>query len=268
MTSVMARVSFGFALVCFGSVAFAAGAPTADEGLTYTLVLFMHQLLFVFWLGPDIGVYMWSTKAANTELSPAQRVAAGRIMEVIELLPRVCMSLMLTVGGVLTELKGIDHPWWQMAAIWLLGPVWLTLTLLVYTGGNVDRRTKLAGLDEMFRWAVIVSVIVSVSYSVVTDRLTAFPWVTAKLLIFAAVVLFGLMMRRRLKPFLEAITKLEAEGATDATNAQLTDSLARARLFMFATWVSLALAAGLGMFQPGSPQQPADSASSSQEQAD
>jgi hypothetical protein len=259
MTSVQARIAAGFILLSAGSVAVAAGAPAEEEGLAYTLVLFLHQILFVFWLGPDIGVYMWSTKAANTELSPAQRVAAGRIMEVIELLPRVCMSLMLTVGGVLTELKGIDHPWWQMAAIWLLGPVWLTLTLLVYAGANTDRRGKLAGLDELFRWAVIVSVILSVGYSVVTDRLADFPWITAKLLIFAAVVFFGLMMRRRLAPFLAAIHTLESDGPTDETNARLAGSLARARLFMFATWVALAMAAALGIYQPGSPEQPVES---------
>ena len=31
----------------------------------YEVVLFLHQLLFVYWLGPDIGVYIWSRKAAN-----------------------------------------------------------------------------------------------------------------------------------------------------------------------------------------------------------
>lgn len=252
MTSGLTRVTVGLALLAFGGFALASGETGEQEGLAYTLVLFMHQLLFVFWLGPDIGVYMWSTKVTNTELSPAQRVAAGRIMEVIELLPRVCMSLMLTVGGILTELNGIDHPWWQMAAIWLLGPVWLALTLLVYAGSNRDRRSRLAGLDELFRWAVIVSVIVSVSYSVTTGRLDGFPWVTAKLLIFAAVVFFGLMMKRRLTPFLDAIGKLESDGATEETNARLVTSLSQARLFMFATWIALAAAAALGMFQPGS----------------
>ncbi len=256
MTSIPGRVSVGFAVVFFCAAAMASDAGAADEGLAYTLVLFMHQILFVFWLGPDIGVYMWSTKVTNTALSPAQRVAAGRIMEVIELLPRVCMSLMLTVGGILSELKGIDHPWWQMAAIWLLGPVWLALTLLVYAGSEPKRRSKLAQLDELFRWGVIISVIVSVSYSVVTDRLAGYPWLTAKLLIFAAVVFFGLIMRRRLTPFLEAIDKLDSDGASEQTNSQLALSLSRARSFMFATWLALAAAAALGMYQPGSAEQP------------
>ena len=61
--------------------ALAATGPT--DQVSYRLVLFLHQVLFVFWLGPDIGVYMWSTKLVNPEVTPGQRVAAGRIMPVI-----------------------------------------------------------------------------------------------------------------------------------------------------------------------------------------
>ena len=90
--------------------AHAINSAPGDDAFVYRLTLFLHQVLFVFWLGPDIGVYMWSTKVTNAELSPAQRVAAGRMMQAIEIIPRACMSLMLTVGGLLTEMMGIQHP--------------------------------------------------------------------------------------------------------------------------------------------------------------
>jgi len=83
-----------FLLLLPAAVWAASQVVTSDEpGFIYLLVLFFHQVLFVFWLGPDIGVYMWSTKAVNPQLSPGQRLAAGRIMRVIGLLPQVCMSL-------------------------------------------------------------------------------------------------------------------------------------------------------------------------------
>lgn len=243
-----------FFLFSVGAVE-AAGITGGDRTLGYSLVLFLHQVLFVFWLGPDIGVYMWSTKVTNSELSPAQRVSAGRIMSAIEIIPRVCMSLMLTAGGVLTELKGIEHPWWQMVAIWGLGPVWLGLTLFVYSSGGLERYQR---LDTWFRWAVIASVIVSVGYSLATERLVGYPWVTAKLLLFAAVVFFGLLMQQRLRPFKSALGKLEADGPDEQVDETLRGCVARARVFMFASWIALALAAGLGTFQPGSPASPAE----------
>jgi hypothetical protein len=88
-------------------------------------------------------------------------------------------------------------------------------------------------------------------YSVATGRLTEVPWVSAKLLIFAAVVFFGLMMRKRLTPFLVGLDKLESDGPSAEIDQAMSASVSRARVFMFAAWIGLAIAAGLGMVQPG-----------------
>jgi hypothetical protein len=228
-----------------------AATGSDPDAFGYRFVLFIHQLLFVFWLGPDIGVYMWGTKLGNPELSPGQRVAAGRMMRMIELIPRACMSLMLTIGGILTEMKGIEHPWWQMAGIWLLGPVWLSLTLAVYFQAGSERGAALARLDEGFRWLVIFGVLISVAYSVATGRLAGLPWLTAKLLIFAAVVFFGLMLRRRMLPLYSALDRLENDGPSPELDSLMQSTLRSGRSFMVAAWAALAAAAALGMVQPG-----------------
>jgi hypothetical protein len=250
----MARLTTALLLLLAGTgTVFASGGGGQDDSV-YRMVLFLHQVLFVFWLGPDIGVYMWSTKATNPELTPAQRVAAGRMMRAIDIIPKACMSLMLTIGGILTEMMGIEHPWWQMVGIVLLGPVWLTLTLLVYRQAGNDAGQTLRKLDIWFRWLVVITVVASVALSISTDRLADTPWVTGKLMIFAAVVFFSIMMRQRLEPFANGIEQLDATGPSPELDQQLSSSISRARLFMFATWIGLALAAGLGMAQPGSTQ--------------
>ena len=109
---------------------------------------------------------------------------------------------------------------------------------------------------------MVISVVGSVTLSLLTDRLADTPWLTGKLLIFAAVVFFSIMMRLRLAPFRQGIEQLDAEGPSDQLNALLSSSMGRARPFMFASWVALAMAAGLGMVQPGSPQEPAAAAMS------
>ncbi|SVB18429.1 uncharacterized protein METZ01_LOCUS171283, partial [marine metagenome] len=154
----------------------------------YEIVLVLHELLFVFWLGPDIGVYIWGHKAIKPDLTVSQRVTAGKMMRTIDLMPRICLSLMLTVGGILTEVVGIEHPTWQMVGIVLLGPVWLAMVLISYFREGTALGATVARLDVWFRWGLILAIIVSVSYSVGTDRLVAAPWVAWKLLIFAAVV--------------------------------------------------------------------------------
>jgi len=245
---------FIFSVTLFTAVAAPAlAAAEGGYGLDYRMVLFLHQALFVFWLGPDIGVYLWSTKLANPELTPAQRIAAGRIMPVINIISLSCMSLMLTVGGILTEIRGIEHPWWQMIGIVALGPVWLTLTLLTFFRSGSEAGEQLAKLDIAFRWVVIVTVLLSVGYASLTGRLDTVPWVTAKLLLFAALVFFGIMVRTRLAPVKPSIDAMEQNGPSPELDATISKAVSGARVFIFASWLALAVAAGLGTFQPGSP---------------
>ena len=60
------------------------------------------------------------------------------------------------------------------------------------------------------------------------------------------------MMSKRLGPFAKGIDQLEAKGPSPELDQTLASSVAHARIFMFAAWVALALAAGLGLVQPGS----------------
>jgi len=245
----MARICLLAGLLVASSLAWAADG---GYGVEYRMVLFLHQALFVFWLGPDIGVYLWSQKLTNTEITPAQRIAAARIMPVISVISLACMSLMLTIGGILTEIRGIEHPWWQMAGIIALGPFWLGLTLLTFFRAGTDAGAQLARYDILFRWVVIVTVLVSVGIAIATGRLAEVPWVTAKLILFAVLVFFGVMVRTRLAPVDAAIGEMEASGPSPQLDQRLASAVSGARVFMIASWVALAIAAGLGTFQPGS----------------
>jgi len=226
----------------------------ASDGLTtHELVLFMHQLLFVFWLGPDIGVYMWSGKVVDPTLSPAQRLTAARILGAIDLIPRICLSLMLTVGGVLTEFVGVPHPAWQMAGIVLLGPFWLSMVLIVYFKEGTDFGRLVTKFDFYFRWFLMFAMMVSVIWAMTSGRLDAAPWVAGKLWLFIAILFFGIMLRIQFRPFGEALVQLATEGPSDAGNATMSRSLARTKPWVLALWACLFMEAFLGVVQPGAP---------------
>ena len=130
----------------------------------YEVALVLHELLLVFWLGPDIGIFIWSTKVANEQLPDEIRITAAGMMRTIDIFPRVCVSLMLTVGGILTEVVGLEHAWWQWVAIIVLGPVWLTLVLIAYFRAGSSVGELVTKLDKYLRGIVIVAVPLSVAY--------------------------------------------------------------------------------------------------------
>lgn len=243
-----------FALLFAGEL-LSLGLPSVETDYNingYEVLMVVHQLLFVFWLGPDIGVYAWSRKVINPELTVDQRIAAGNVMHTIDIMPRVCLSLMLTVGGVLTEAVGIEHPPWQLAGIILLGPVWLTIVVVAYLREGAALGALVNRLDLWLRWALVFGIIVSFSYSTSIGRLDEAPWVGSKLLIFAALIFFSIMLRLRMRPFFSGLEKLAAEGPSDSLNTEMAASHKRGQPFVVAIWLCIIIAAGLGVFQPGS----------------
>ncbi len=74
--------------------------------LTYNLLLLAHVLLFVYWLGGDIGVFYSSRYVANPALSIEARATALKIMAWIDEIPRICLVTILPVGFTLAYNAG------------------------------------------------------------------------------------------------------------------------------------------------------------------
>jgi hypothetical protein len=217
--------------------------------------ILLHLVLFVYWLGGDIGVFYSSKFVVNPNLSKETRLVAAKIMLNLDLIPRVCMSLMLTVGGILSELNGLIHPWWQSAVIILLGPLWLAMVLIIHFNEGKPIAHKLSSFDYFFRWFMIVAILASVAYSYTTGRLDPAPWIGIKLVVFALLIFFGLMIRIKLKPFVTAFRNLAVQGAADADNIAMQASMAKVRVWVLGIWFGLLVEAYLGVAKPLSPEQ-------------
>lgn len=218
----------------------------------HDLFLIIHLLLFCYWLGGDMGVFYSSGFVVNPAISPAGRLIAAKIMVNLDLVPRICMTLMLTVGGILSHYEGLEHPDWQWPFIVLLAPFWLGMVLLIHAKEGTPLAKTVTRLDFWFRWLVVVSVIASVIYAFSTGRLDPAPWVGGKLLIFAAMVFSGLMIRMFIGPYVAGIHALAKGSISDAENVAMSASLAKCRIFVYAIWIGLFLELGLGVIKPGS----------------
>lgn len=224
-----------------------------DGITTYELLQFLHVFLFVFWLGPDVAVYVWGRKVVETATTPEQRVVAGQMMDKVEYIPRMAISLMLTAGGLLSEYVGLEHPWWQMAGIVLLGPVWLGLVLVAIIRDGTPGGATARRLEDALRWLLIVVVPVSVAWSTTTGRLVLAPYVGAKLMLFAAILVFGQLLKARLAPLRAGLAELASAGPSPELDDRLRSSLLRSRPYTVAIWIALLLAALLGVLKPGVP---------------
>lgn len=214
-------------------------------------VKFLHVLLFVYWLGGDAGVYYSSTFVINPKLTKEARLTAFKIFVNLDMLPRYCLALMLTVGGILAEFVGYQHPTWQMLGIVALGPVWVWVVWAVHAKEGTTLGKKLALGDYYFRLLMIFALPASVIYHWVSGPLQPYPWLAAKLILFAFLIFCGFMIRRNLPPFIEGFRMMAAAGPTPESDRKMQDGLMACRPYVWAIWAGVAMSAFLGVWKPG-----------------
>ena len=218
----------------------------------YEVLLLIHLLLFAYWLGGDLGVFYSSGFVVNSELSRESRLTAAKIMLGCDLVPRICMSLTLTVGGLLSIYVGVEHLSWQLVLIVLLGPFWLSMVLVLHFKQSAPFIPVLTKFDFYFRWFLIAAIILSCIYAWLTDRLVETPWMIGKLLAFAGTVFCGLMIRVKIKGFSGTYLKILQDQYTDADSQVMIKSLNAVKPWVIGIWLLLIIEAWLGIAQPGS----------------
>jgi len=224
-----------------------------DAPIAYSIVKFAHILLFVYWLGGDVGVFYSSRFVIDAKLSRDARLIAHRIFVELDQLPRYCLALMLSVGGLLAFYIGVPHLPGQLPLILALGPLWALLVWAIHHYQGQPLGQTLAKFDFYFRCFMIVALIASVGYAYGDGRIRPYPWLAAKLLIFAAIIFCGIVIRVRIPRFVGGYRQLLTNGATDESDRDMEQGLKACRPFVLAIWAGLLLAAWLGIAQPGSP---------------
>jgi len=218
---------------------------------TYEILLLIHIVLFVYWLGGDLGVFYSSGFVVDGTLSNEARLTAAKIMMGCDLVPRICMALTLTVSGLLTAFIGIDHPTWQLAGIILIGPFWLSIVLVLHFKHHAAFVPALTKFDFYFRWLVVIGLVASCAYAFYSGRLDEAPWIILKLLLFAVLVFCGLMIRINLGGFNTSYVKIMQGTVTEADNLSMQKSLGVVRRWVITIWVVLLLEAAIGIIKPG-----------------
>ncbi len=217
----------------------------------YEILLLLHILLFVYWLGGDLGVFYSSGFVVDDTLSRETRLTAAKIMLGCDLVPRICMSLMLTVGGLLSAAVGFEHLVWQFWLILIIGPFWISMVLVLHFNHHANYIPTLTKIDFYFRWLVIASIILSCVVAISTGRFENGSWLIAKLLGFAFLVFCGLMIRIRLAGFVATYVKMaSSQSVDDADNQAMRASLNRVRPWVVTIWVVLVLEAAIGIAKP------------------
>ncbi|MEO6019580.1 MAG: hypothetical protein ABIP45_04925, partial [Knoellia sp.] len=223
----------------------------------YSLAIFLHILLFVYWLGGDLGVFYAARFITDPSVALPGRNIATRIMHVVDMSPRICLVLFLPSGVTLMALDDLGRDiflGWPLVVVWLAGLAWLALVIMDFRK-SPERYAALVGrLDFAIRSILVVALLGVAAYAFVVAQpfgVDSNPkWLAGKVAAYAICIFGGLMIRVRLRPFGPAFAALQ-QGSTPEIERTLTRSIQGSLPFVYLVWAMVLLAAFLGVVKPG-----------------
>lgn len=218
-----------------------------------TFFVLAHLLVFVYWLGGDLGAFYSSRFVTDPRRTPAERMLALEILNGVDTAPAVALVLALPTGLALAVAKGwISLPPAAVALVAIAGLAWAWLAFLVHRGGGT-RAALLARVDFVLRFLLIVA-LVTIGATRVARELgfkaagPAVPlFIALKCLLLAVSTVLGLLIRRALKPFAAAFRELVTVGSSPDVEARVASSMAHCRALVLGIWSCLLAAALAGV---------------------
>src|SRR5277367_2893867 len=94
----------------------------------YLILVYVHILLFVYWLGGDLGVFAAAGYVADRKLSLEERFRFLHLLMVCDMGPRTALILMPLFGFEMARILGlIPISPAVTGVIWLFGLAWLAM---------------------------------------------------------------------------------------------------------------------------------------------
>jgi hypothetical protein len=203
---------------------------------------FLHLLVFVYWLGGDLGAFYASSIVVDPARSNAARATAAEVLANVDMAPRTALILAAPTGLTLAaarEFLALD--WTALAAIWAAAIAWLALAWRLHLS-HAPPNAPLRRLDLAIRWLVIAALVAG---ALVGADLAIH--LRAKLILLAAAIALGLLIRVLLGPFGPAFAGIMKDGSSPEREAALATSLGRARVAVTTLWLVIGAAAFLGV---------------------
>lgn len=218
---------------------------------SYQLWLFAHVLMFVYWLGADLGVFTLALALRNSKYSVEQRELLMRMSLLIDLTPRAAMALIAPVGLVLAEDLGlVNVPDWLTVVLWITAFLWIIGEIVAFRNMGTALMVRIyMGTGTLFV-LIFVSCIWLGWQSLATGEPFAAGWLGLKVLLFGLIFLVSSLMALFYAPIEGIMADMREQGATDALEARLRTQVNRGAVVTIILFLLLASMAYLGLTKP------------------
>jgi hypothetical protein len=221
-----------------------AFALTGNPMTAYFAWKYLHILMFVFWVGTDMGVYLSCKKSTDPKLSIDARFLLLHMALRIELLPRTMWKAALPLGVTLAsemDLITISVP--GLAAVWLFSIVWWGISM--YGAWHYDKPIghKFGKLNNVLTGMVGVGMITLAVTSYLGNGPFAVDatWLHWKIAIYGVINLMIILMLYVFDPMGIAFGRLAVEGSTPEIEGTISTIMNRATVTIWTTYILICI---------------------------
>lgn len=217
----------------------------------HNLWVFIHILLFVYWLGADLGVFLLARIAKVATLSFAERALALKMALVIDTTPRICFALMFPVGLHLCSTGGfVAVPTAFIALSWAVAIAWIGLLVALGKSQGTPRGEQLNRIHLLFQAVALLALGAIGLWSWLGAGPFQGGWLAAKVTLFAAIFAMGIGIDYAFRPIGPAFMRLATEGSKPDIEAAIATSVDGAIRYVLALYALLVVIAFLGVTKP------------------
>lgn len=232
-----------------------AGAPAKGscvDGLAYRTLVFVHLLLFVLWLGADVGVFVLGQHFRKRRVySLEQRLALLKLLVAVDMTPRTAWALMVPISLTLAVAGGwAVLPAWVLAAAWAIGAAWLFLVWDAHLHDQTPRGVRDRRLELPIKLSIMLGYLGLGLWSLAHGTPILAEFAAWKALLFGLIFAAAIGIDWQFKPVGPQLGRLIAEGSSDATELPLLCTMNRTRLWVWAVYLLLLATAWLGVVKP------------------
>jgi len=212
---------------------------------------YVHILVFVFWLGADVGVFTGAWLSRDPSRSFDERSAYLRVSLIVDLLPRSMFAIILPVGLHLTAALGMyTIPGWLFAASWLLAAAWIAAILIIFLreGSVVAHALARVQIVGEFVLGTVIGGIGLVS--LFGNGPIREGWLAGKILLLGLLFFIAIVLELAFRPALVPFVEIGTEGSTPERERRYSSAVNRALAVVIVLYATLAATAYLGKVKP------------------
>lgn len=222
------------------------------RNFAYPLLVFAHLMLFVLWLGGDVGVYTLGQHFRKRGVySLEQRLALLKLLIEIDMVPRTAWALMVPISLCVVAMGGYwAVPVWLLVLAWMVGGAWIWFLWDAHAHDQSARAARDQRIEFGLKIALALFYLGLGTVSLAAGAPLAARWLALKALTFGVIFAFATMIDVAYKPVGPQLGRLIREGSSDATELPLLATMNRTRLWVWLVYLLLLITAYLGLAKP------------------